>query len=181
MVAASATPCDIYPLDEFYRQHGAPLPAIGSIKPDEMPEPYKSLLVHDGDMTSRLEAFYHDTIHIELLQRHAHGNEYFREVVLKLNGSQKPVEFGAIKINLDLFPDEARKEILNERCPLGRILKQFNLAHSSRPRAFLSVASDPFIAKVFNLTGTHQLFGRRNTLVNSKGEPLAEIVEILPL
>src|SRR5690348_9752025 len=93
-----------YPLDEFYRERGAPLPVIGHVQSDEVPEPYKTLLVHDGDMTSRLQAFHGDEIHVQLLARHTHENEYFREVVLTLNGEKKPVEFGAIKIILDLFP-----------------------------------------------------------------------------
>jgi chorismate-pyruvate lyase len=171
---------EVYPLDEFYKQRGEPLPVIGRVKPEEMPEPYKSLLVHDGDMTSRLEAFHGDTIHIQPLARHTHENEYFREVVLLLNGAKKPVEFGAIKIVLDLFPEEAQQEILKARQPLGHLLKQFNIAHSNQPKTFLVVASDGFINKALNLTGTHSLYGRRNTLVDPWDRPLAEIVEILP-
>lgn len=171
---------EVYPLDEFYKQRGEPLPVIGRVKPEEMPEPYKSLLVHDGDMTSRLEAFHGDTIHIQLLARHTHENEYFREVVLLLNGTKKPVEFGAIKIVLDLFPEEAQQEILKERQPLGHLLKQFNIAHSNQPKSFLVVGSDNFISKALNLTGTHSLYGRRNTLLDPWDRPLAEIVEILP-
>ncbi len=171
---------DIYPLDEFYQQRGAQLPLIGRVKPEAMTEPYNSLLVHEGDMTSRLEAFHHDTIHIELLKRHTTGNEYFREVVLKLNGSERPVEFGAIKINLDLFPDEARAQILEEKRPLGQILKESKISHSSRPRFYLTVTADRFISKALNLTEAKSLFGRRNTLIDQWERPLAEIVEILP-
>ena len=171
---------DIYPLDEFYRERGDVLPVIGRVEPAEMPEPYKSLLVHDGDMTSRLEAFHGDAIHIKLLARHTHENEYFREVVLLLNGVKKPVEFGAIKIILDLFPAEMQQEILKEHRPLGHILKQFNIAHSSRPKSFLTVSSDRFINGALKLNGAHALYGRRNTLVDPWDRPLAEIVEILP-
>ena len=32
----------------------------------------------------------------------------------------------------------------------------------------------------FGLTGKHVLYGRRNTLSNPEGHPLAELVEILP-
>ncbi|MEO6033994.1 MAG: hypothetical protein ABIQ35_01935 [Verrucomicrobiota bacterium] len=171
---------DIYPLDEFYRERNEPLPVIGRIAPPEMPEPYKSLLVHDGDMTSRLEAFHGDSIYIKLLARHTHENEYFREVVLLLNKTGKPVEFGAIKIVLDLFPVETQKEILKEHSPLGHILKQFAIEHSSRPKSFLTVAPDQFISGALRLNGAASLYGRRNTLVDPWDRPLAEIVEILP-
>lgn len=179
--AARAVYADTYPLDEFYRERGATLPVIGHVEPDEIPEPYKSLLVHDGDMTSRLESFHGDQIHIQLLARHIHENEYFREVVLTLNGVKTPVEFGAIKIILDLFPFDAQKEILKEHRPLGHILKQFNIPHSNRPKSFLTVSSDDFINEALKLNGSHSLFGRRNTLVDPWDRPLAEIVEILPV
>jgi chorismate-pyruvate lyase len=179
--AARAVFAETYPLDEFYRERGEILPVIGRVQPNEIPEPYKSLLVHDGDMTSRLESFHGAEIHIRPLARHTHENEYFREVVLELNGVKKPVEFGAIKIILDLFPIEAQKEILKEDRPLGHILKQFNIPHSSRPKSFLTVSSDDFINRALKLTGSHSLFGRRNTLVDPWDRPLAEIVEILPL
>jgi hypothetical protein len=131
-------------------------------------------------MTSRLESFHGEQIHIQLLARHTHENEYFREVVLTLNGIKKPVEFGAIKIILDLFPVEAQREILKEHRPLGAILKQFKIKHSSQPKVFLTIASDKFINRVLKLESVHSLYGRRNTLVDAWDRPLAEIVEILP-
>src|SRR3954466_12416502 len=82
---------DIYPLDEFYAARKLTLPVIGRIEDTEVPEPYHSLLVHESDMTSTLEKFHRGKIHIEIIARHTTDNEYFREVVLKLNDSAKPV------------------------------------------------------------------------------------------
>ena len=171
---------DVYPLDEFYAARNLPLPAIGHLEADEMPEPYRSLLVHDNDMTSTLEKFHKKKIHIQVLARHTTDNEYFREVVVVLDHSLKPVEFGAIKIILDLFPDEARREILAERKPLGRILAEHKINFASRPRGYLRVATDKFMDEALNLRGVKSLYGRRNTLVDAWDRPLAEIVEILP-
>lgn len=171
---------DFYPLNEFYAARKTSMPSIGKLQANEIPQPYKSLLVHNTDMTSKLEAFHKSKIHIKPFARHNTDNEYFREVVLVLEGSLKPVEFGAIKIILDLFPNEARQEILNERRPLGQILTEFKITFSSRPRAFLSVAVDDFIRTALNLSAEVFLYGRRNTLVDAWDRPLAEIVEILP-
>ena len=41
----------------FTPPRGLPLPVMEQIQADEMPEPYRSLLVHDSDMTSTLEEF----------------------------------------------------------------------------------------------------------------------------
>ncbi|MGZ4963695.1 MAG: hypothetical protein ACXWBP_08395 [Limisphaerales bacterium] len=171
---------DVYPLNEFYAARNTPLPTISHVQATEIPEPYKSLLVHKTDMTSKLEAFHKGKIHIQPLARHTTDNEYFREVVLVLEHVVKPVEFGAIKIILDLFSNEAQQEILEERRPLGQILMHHKIAFSSRPRAYLRIASDDFIQTSLNLDAGAFLYGRRNTLVDAWDRPLAEIVEILP-
>jgi hypothetical protein len=101
-------------------------------------------------------------------------------VVLYLQSTETPVEFGAIKIHLERFPLAARKLILAEEWPLGRILKDCGIAYTSQPTAFLRIASDKLINEVLHLRGANLLYGRRNTLFAPSGQTLAEIVEILP-
>jgi chorismate-pyruvate lyase len=171
---------DIYPLDESYAARGQDAPVPDRIEASEVPEPYHSLLVHKADMTSTLEKYYGETLHIEVLTRDMRENEYCREVALVLDRSKKCVEFGAIKIFLDLFPAGAREEILRADQPLGRILNHFNIPFSSRPRAFLRLTSDKFIDIALQLQWPRLLYGRSNSLVDAQERPLAEIVEILP-
>jgi chorismate-pyruvate lyase len=169
-----------HPLDQFYQRSGLTLPPLQQVDPEEVPEPYKMLLVHQSDMTSTLEHFHGQAVHLRVLSREQRGEAYYREVVLRLEGNQKPVEFGAIKINLDRFTLPARQQILKEYWPLGRILKDCAIAYASRPKAFLQIASDKLINSVLNLTGAQLLYGRRNTIFDASEQPLAEIVEILP-
>src|SRR2546429_46197 len=115
---------NIHPLDAFYARAGLPLPPFGEIDGEAVPEPYKALLVHREDMTPTLERFHRQDIHLRVLGRRRNDDEYFREVVLLLDGSDQPVEFGAIKINLKLFSAAARAQILEERRPLGHILEE---------------------------------------------------------
>jgi len=169
-----------HPLDEFYARSGLPLPPLQQIEGEEMPEPYKTLLVHQNDMTPTLENYHGRSVHLRVLGREHRGNTYSRQVVLHLEGDEQPVEFGAIKIHLALFAPAAREQILREQWPLGHILKDHAIAHASQPQGFLRIASDPLINSVLGLTGAHVLYGRRNTLSDSAGRSLAEIVEILP-
>lgn len=169
-----------HPLDEFYARNQTPLPPLEQVDGEEVPQPYQGLLVHESDMTSTLEQFHGGPVELQVLSRKQEGLAYCREVVLRLSSTGQPVEFGAIKIDLDLFPQEARQRILEERWPLGRILKESGIEFASRPVAFLRMASDPLINEVLQLSGAQVLFGRRNTLWNTAGRSLAEIVEILP-
>ena len=128
-----------YPLDEFYTQAGRVLPVIEAIEDRAVPEPYQSLLVHTNDMTPTLESFHGRQLHLRVLHRQLREDFYFREVVLVLDETEVAVEFGAIKINLSLFPPPARREILEEREPLGHILAHHKVAHACRPKAFLRI------------------------------------------
>ena len=180
---SAATPVVLpyaHPLDEFYANAGLTLPRIEVIPGPSMPEPHRKLLVHDGDMTPALEAFYDSPIHLEVLRSEERNSYYYREVVLITDDASERVEFGAIKISLERFPPAARKDILAERLPLGTILAKYRIRHTSRPKAFLKIVADDFINQSLGTTGRLTLYGRRNTLSNLEMEPLAEIVEILP-
>jgi len=179
-VTAPAALPFVYPLDEFYARAGLPLPGIAQIRGEEMPEPYRSLLVHDRDMTPTLEKFHGSDIHLKILKREQRGDSYFREVALLLDGSEMPVEFGANKLSLALFPPKARQLILGERVPLGRILKDCDIPHMTFAKAFFRVAPDELISSVLHLNGPTSLYGRKATIFDAQKRPLSEIVEILP-
>jgi chorismate-pyruvate lyase len=170
----------LYPLNEFYALRGQTAPHFVRLDAAEMPQPQRSLLAHQSDMTSTLENFYRHRLHVELLARHMVENVYGREVALRLDQDGQRVEFGAINIMLDFFPPQARQEILRQRQPLGRILAESGVEFASRPRFYFRLASDQFINRALGLSGPQALYGRRNTLTDPWDRPLAEIVEILP-
>ncbi len=124
-----------FPLNDFYSHAGLTLPRIEVIAADAVPEPYKSLLVHTNDMTPTLEKFHNSKIHLEIIKRDQRGSFYLREVVLRLDHDEKPVEFGANKVYLGRFPEEAKEFILAEMVPLGRILADSGIRHRTEAKA----------------------------------------------
>jgi chorismate-pyruvate lyase len=179
-VAAPTALPYVYPLDDFYARAGLPLPPIERIPGEQVPEPYRSLLVHERDMTPTLENFHGAEIHLKILNREQRGDFYFREVALLLDGSERPVEFGANKVSLGLFPAKARQLILDERLPLGRILADCGIGHNTVAKAFFTVMPDALICSVLGLDQPRLLYGRRATIFDLQKRPLSEIVEILP-
>ncbi len=169
-----------FPLSEFYVRAKLPLPRIETIAGDAVPEPYRSLLVHHNDMTPTLEAFHKSDVHLEIVSRERRGDFYFREVVLRLNGNDRPIEFGANKIYLGRFSEEAQDLILQEEIPLGRILKDCGVKHRTEAKFFLRVESDEVINRAFDLPQPVTLYGRKAVICDLQGRPLSEIVEILP-
>ena len=180
MTAQTTMDSDIlYPLSLFCQSEGHPLPSCESIEGGSVPEPYRSLLVHRGDMTSRLEAFHRDEIVLEVLHREHTPDAYRREVVLRLNDSGLPVEYGAIEICLERFPEEVRQLIIEAHLPLGGLMNKYRVEYRSEPRAFIRLGSDAAMREVFEMPGASEFFGRSNVLLGADGKTLARIVEVL--
>ncbi len=152
------------------------------VEPIEMPEPCRSLLVHNRDMTGTLERFFESPIHIEPLLVRRDGDDLCREVVLVAasNGKTRRVEAGAIRIRLAAFPEAARCAVLESRTPLGAILVEHEIPFQSHPRGYFRTTTNDFLRQAFpdDPDGTH--YGRHNVLSLSDGTVLAEVVEILP-
>lgn len=178
---ADPFPSDLLqPLGNLYGPAGLPLPATEVLEGAQIPEPYRSLLVHGRDMTRTLESHHSGAIHLRLLSTALEGNRYRRTVALQLDGSGRPVEFGATEAFLDRIPEPWRGQIVEGKRPLGGILNASGIQYQSRPSAYFRTRGDPFIRSALGIEGDGWLFGRRNTLSDADGRPLAEIVEILP-
>ena len=170
----------LYPLTEFYGSEGAELPETREISPDEMPEPYRRLLVHNSEMTPSLEAAWGGKLHVRAVRHARQGSVYMRQSLLLLDGSETVTAMGAISINLDRFPERARRLILEEHVPLGGILRDHGIEHRCRPVAYFRVAADSTIGELLVVKTGGELFGRHNVMWDAREQVLAEVIEILP-
>src|SRR5579863_2810276 len=152
----------IYPLNEFYEQLGLPQPMAVRLEGTEVPEPYRSLLVHNRDMTPTLEEAHQMRLRLRVLEYMVAGNLMSRQVVLVPEGGTPPVAFGAIRIYVQHFHGEARRLVLERKQPLGTILRTQGIVHSSRPGAYLRITPDTLIHNALALRKTGELYGRRN-------------------
>lgn len=170
----------LLPLKLFCEMKGAPLPMIEEILGYEIPFPERHLLVHDSDMTSRLENFFSKSIRIDRVQKKHRGDTLEREVILRLEEFSRPVEYGAIQIDLSHFTCEVRDTILESDTPFGGILNRNKIPYKSSPQKYFRIRSDEFIMSVFYLREPHWLYGRCNRLIHQNGNLLADVVEMLP-
>ena len=179
MIAAAPSADLLFPLSHFCHAGGHDLPACEIIDGAAVPEPYRKLLVHHGDMTSRLEEFHGAPMKLRVLHRETSGDAYRREVLLCKADSGLPVEYGAIEINLAAFNEPLRALILEGRQPLGGLLNRHGIRYRSEPRAYLKLAPDSLMDAHFDLDGAHTLYGRSNVLLGDGDRVLARIVEVL--
>lgn len=164
-------------LEKFYRRLRLPVPELERLKGEEVPRPYRELLVHSRDMTPTLEAFFGQPPGLTVLTRELCGDCYLREVVL--TAGVRPIQYGAIRMLLDHFPAPARRQILAEKKPVGAILKDEGVAHVGWPQSFFRVGGDPRMMEVLGVEEPCDLYGRRNVLLDGSRRLLAEVIEIL--
>ena len=173
------SPDFLHPLAHFRRNGGRGLPEYRIIDGSAVPEPYRTLLVHNGDMTSRLENFYRGPVELDVLHCEDATDVYRREVLLRTVSGGEAVEYGAIEIELAAFDRDLRARIREGRTPLGGLLNRFDINYRSEPRAFLEFTPDAGIDALFGLSEAHVLYGRANVLCGEADRELARIVEIL--
>lgn len=175
-----AMPTDILAPLRFFYGLGSESPRVTFIEPESMPEAERWLLVHATDMTPRLAEFHHDTITLDVHARSRLGNYLVRASVLKRQTDRVPVEFGAIGIHLDGFDDHTRHLVLEGQIPLGGILQQERVPHTSHPSGYFRIEIDHRLATLLGAREGQTLFGRCNDLRHANGACLAEVVEVLP-
>ena len=169
----------LFPLEALYAGIRQNSPPFVEIPETEIPQPQRQLLAHSNDMTPTLESFYRQNIALNVLHKTV-TDEYLHRMVTLDCENDEPVLFGAICIHLLQFPEPIRSKTLACRQPLGSILRDHPLPHSSEPLFFFRVLSDAVINRAFGMTQSRWLFGRLNRLLLPDGQPLVEVVEILP-
>jgi chorismate-pyruvate lyase len=168
------------PLDDLYESSGEALPSVEPLEGPQVPEPYRTLLVHGRDMTTTLERRCGRPLHLRVLLKHLTDQELIRQVVLESDEGNTPWEFGAIRIQLAPFDETSRQKVLECHRPLGAILIEHGLEHSCRPTGFFRLTTDRISSHAFGINGAQLLYGRHTFLYGANEALLAEVVEILP-
>ncbi|MFV1996178.1 MAG: hypothetical protein ACC661_12140 [Verrucomicrobiales bacterium] len=171
---------NLMPLHFFYARDGREMPVFRFIPGQEIPEPERELLVHDTDMTPRLSSFHQSRLVLRVWESELQDAYLLRLVLLETEKGRRPVEFGAIGIDLDKFAAPVRRLIEQGQEPLGGILERFEVPHRGNPRAFFSVEADDLVSEALGGSAGDLLYGRCNQLIDPDGLVLADVVEILP-
>ncbi len=168
-----------HPLDVVYAQAGIEAPRTRAIAPGGIPLPYRSLLVHERDMTLTLESHFGGRVSLRALSTFRKGSSYYRRVLLVQECSARPVEMGAVRVDLQAFEPGIRSQILSGRVPLGRLLRDGGVDYRSRPTVFLAVTPNAEMMGVFWMREPRILYGRQ-TEMSVGGHKVGDVVEILP-
>lgn len=154
-------------------------PVAVEVPADEVPEPYRRLLVHTHHMTVTVEQFYGAPVDVCVLNCRRVGNEYARKILLTLKGdSRKVVQFGLVRLNLSVCPEPVRNAIIEGKTPLGRVLIQHDMLRRIEPIAFLRVTLSAAMAEWFHVPPGTETYGRVGVIYTGE-RPAVEVLEIL--
>ena len=178
-MADSPTSDILYPLSCFVCDDSKGVTRAKILEAQELAEPYRTLLAHDRDMTGTLETYFKQPMTLRVHVKNIQGDALYRQVSLLCADDGKPAEFGAIRIDLSCFDDETRDLVAQCKVPLGRVLREHDVAYVSNPSAYLEVDPDKLLCEALGVTHG-PLYGRKNELTMPDGRAIAQIIEILP-
>lgn len=154
------------------------LRAYEFVPAEKVPSPYRELLVHEHHMTVTVEAHHRSPVDVRVLDRHRDGDVYLRKILLALQSDGRVVQYGIVRIRLDLCPPAVAAEIVSEKTPLGRILIAHGLYTQVRPTAFLRVVPGPALVRAFALPEPTPTYGRVAAIA-CNDQPAIDVLEIV--
>ena len=157
---------------------GDDMPEYEFVASDEVPAPYHRLLVHEHHMTVTVEDVHRDRVNIRVLARTQEPDWYARKILLTLESTDRPVQFGIMRIQWRHCPGVVRDEVLGGRSPLGRILINHNVLRRIESKAYLRVLPGKAMMDWFGADKKGSTYGRL-AVIHCNGEPAIDLVEIV--
>jgi chorismate-pyruvate lyase len=166
-----ATLFQLFPPSSYLREFDV-------VAADQVPQPYRDLLVHEHHMTVTVEAHHGSLVDVQVLERKREGDAYARKILLAKQTDGRIVQFGLVLIWLNYCGPEVRSEILAEKTPLGRILINHNVLRRIEPTDYLRVTPGPEMMQWFGLLSPEPAYGRL-AMIYCDGQPAIELLEIV--
>lgn len=171
------------PLDELSRltslfPEEQPLITAAEHVPGSLvPEPYKSMLVHERHMTVTMEKYHDCSVDVHVIDRRWDGEIYGRKIILTKQGTDVPVQFGIVRFDFQYVTPAVRDEIVSETIPLGRVLINHNVLRHIDLGAVLKMTAGPGLARYLDMEEGGETYGRLATIFCNK-RPAVDLLEI---
>lgn len=143
-----------------------------------LPQPFGMLLAHNRHMTVTVESFHGDSVDVEVLRSQQDGDSYSREILLRTQRRGDVVQYGIVRLRLHLIAEEPRREILQERKPLGRVLIEHQVLREVELLNVWQVHCGPALSRMLHVSPGVMTYGR-TAMIHCDSEPAIELLEIV--
>ena len=164
-------------VDLFYED----LSALGDVEktdPGAMPEAYQTLLAHNHHMTVTIERYHGCSVTLEVLDERVDPEHYSRKILLRRSSDNAVVQFGIVRLALNVLDPLTRDQIQRKELPLGRILIQNDVLRTVRLDSTWRIKPGRELQTHFGNLELDQCFGR-TALIYCNEEPAIELLEIV--
>jgi hypothetical protein len=155
-----------------------PAEEFGTIVPiaaERVPEPFRSLLDHDGHMTEAMERHHGGEVTLRVVSEAVGpGDRYAREILLDRPGGGV-VQHGIVRLDLGAVDATSADRIRAHAAPLGRILAEAGMLCRVSDVELVQVVPGPHLRP---LIGARPTFGRVAG-ISVDGRPAVELLEIV--
>lgn len=142
-----------------------------------VPEPYKTLLVHNDLMTARMEQFHGAPIEVRVLASRLEDLLYSRAIILVRQDTQAAVQFAFAQFETNAVSKVVRDEILSERLPLGRVLLNHGVNYQIERNASLKLTVGAGLSALLRCPLNQTTYGRAARLLCDE-RPTFEVIEV---
>lgn len=161
-----------------YYSDPSELGVFQNVSASATPAAYNHLLNHSHHMTVTVEAYYRDSVNVQVLRSSKNATHYCREILLTLQKTNRVVQYGIVRLNLATISEAPRNEILEEKKPLGRVLIEHQVHREIELFDLVRVTCGSALANLFSIAGGTTTFGRTAMIYCNK-EPAIELLEIV--
>lgn len=171
-------------LDLFYDQPTA-VGEFVEVTAEQIPPATRSLLNHHHHMTVTVERFHCCPVAVRVLRSQQRGSWYAREILLERTaaGARGPlgavVQYGIVRLNVDLLAGSVRAEILAGQKPLGRVLIEHDVLRAVRLLSLQRIAPGPVLQQHLGLGPGQACFGR-TAVIFCDQLPAIQLLEVVP-
>ncbi|GEM_PF-1914615 len=167
-------------LSDIWRFRNASSLVFKEIDEDELHGPIKALLTQPKQLTNRLQEHLKDELQTKLVTSTQKGCFYSRKVSIHTKSTNKTAVIAAIQIAMNRFNRSFVTEVLQTSIPFGTILKNHAIDYSCEVVSLFKIAPDLALSEEFGSVQLNKpLYGRCNRFTNSKGQVLANVVEVI--
>lgn len=149
-----------------------------AVDPLSIPELPRRLLAHNQHMTVTVEAWQGVPVRVDVLARHETPTHYARKILLRRSDNSRAVQFGIMRVNLQLLNTTVRAAILAAAAPLGRVLLQHGVLTEVQLCDLWRIFPSAELTGWLSVRPDEWLYGR-TAVIDCDGARAVELLEIV--
>ena len=176
---------DLLELIDLFYDHPTAVGEFEEVAAEEIPPTTRSLLDHHQHMTVTVERFHRCPVAVRVLQTKRQGSWYAREILLEGTSplgnatTGNVVQYGIVRLHVELLAEPVRSEILAGQKPLGRVLIEHDVLRSVRLLSLQRILPGPVLQQHFGIRPGEPCYGR-TAIIFCDDLPAIQLLEVVP-